>query len=168
METLDILSHHFDKTPDEMRRELHQRNLRNLSFVHKVGWYILQKKKLVLLDYINTMAIATTPLDEIALVLITWMYKVHIVFLVSEKYWTTQRNHDISKFKIVLAFRGNLTFNDTRKRPKTPPSPPPSTPTASYRLWSTTQNERNQQKKPKVITVRIDTRIQTKVNMVKL
>ena len=41
---------------------------------------------------------------------------------------------------------GNLTFNDTRKRPKTPPPSP--TPTISYRLWSTTQNERTQQKEP--------------------
>ena len=79
-ETPDILSHHFDKMPDEICQELHQWNLRNLSFVHKVGWYILQKKKLDLLDYINTMAIATILLDEITLVLIIQMYKVHIAF----------------------------------------------------------------------------------------
>ena len=66
-----------------------------------------------------------------------------------EEYWTMQRNHDISKCKIVLAFRGNLTFNNTRKRPKTPPHPlhPHPTPTFSYRLQTTTQNERDEQNK---------------------
>ena len=73
------------------------------------------------MDYINTLALPTTPMDEIALVLIARMHKVHIAFLMLEKYWKTQRNNDISKCQIVLAFRANLTFNDTSKRPRTPP-----------------------------------------------
>ena len=83
-------------------------------------------------------------MDEIALVLIARMYKVHIASLMSEKYWTTQRNHDISKCQIELAFRGNLTFNDTRKRPKTLPHP--SKPSFHYRLRSTTEKEREEKK----------------------
>ena len=49
----------------------------------------------------------------------------------------------------MLAFRGNLTFNDTRKRAKTPPPPPPEPKSAPsrYRLWSTTQKERQEKDK---------------------
>ena len=148
--------------PDEIRQELHQWNMRNLPFVNKVGWYILQKKKLDLMDYIHTMAIATTPLDEIALVLIARMYKVHIAFLMSEKYLTTHRNHDISKCKIVLAFRGQLTFNDTKKRPKTPPQHQPF-----ITDFGVQQKMRKIYKMHKVIKIRI-TRIQTQVKLAKL
>ena len=117
-----------------------------MSFVNKMGWYILQRKKLGLSDYIATLALPSTPMDEIALVLIAQMYKVHIAFLMSKKFWATQQNHDISKCKIVLAYRGNLTFNDTRKKLPTPPPPPPvpkSVP-SRYRLRSTTEKDKTQ------------------------
>ena len=35
------------------------------------------------------MALPTTPLDEIGLDLFARMKKIHIAFLMSEKYWTT-------------------------------------------------------------------------------
>ena len=60
------------------------------------------------------MALPTTPLDKIRLVLFARMKKIHMAFLMVEKYWTTQRNHEFKKYTIILAFRGNLTFNDIR------------------------------------------------------
>ena len=45
----------------------------------------------------------------------------------------------------MLAFRRQLTFKDTRKRPKTQPPPPPPTPTIHYRLQSAAKNEKNLQ-----------------------
>ena len=88
-------------------------------------------------------------MDETRIVLIACMYRVYIAFLMVEKLWTTKRNHDISKCKIVLAFRGNLTFNDTRKRPSTPPppSPEPKSAPSRYRLRSTTEKERQEKEK---------------------
>ena len=88
---------------------------KNIQYVTKVGWYILGCKKLTPDQYINYMALPTTPLDEIGLILFARMKKIHITFLMQEKYLTAQCNHDFKKRTIVLAFRGNLTINDTRK-----------------------------------------------------
>ena len=80
------------------------------------------------------MALPTTPLDEIRLVLFARMKKIHIAFLMEEKYWTTQCNHDFKKCTIVLAFRGNLTFNDTRKTQPDLPKPAPASIKHQYEL----------------------------------
>ena len=69
------------------------------------------------------MARSTTPLDEIGLVLFARMKKIHIAFLMSEKYQTTHRNHEFKKCNIILAFQGSLTFNDTRPKQVAIPKP---------------------------------------------
>ena len=109
---------------------------KNIQYVSKVGWYILGRKKLTPDQYIHYMALPTTPLDEIGLVLFARMKKIHIAFLMEEKYWTTQRNHEFKKCTIVLAFRGNLTFNDTRKRQPVLPKPAPASVKLQYELRS--------------------------------
>ena len=96
----------------------------NIEYVTKVGWYILGHKKLTSAQYINYMALPTTPLDEIGLVLFARMKKIHISFLMSEKFWTTQQNHEIKKCTIILAFQGSLTFNDTKVKIEAPKSVP--------------------------------------------
>ena len=62
------------------------------------------------------MTLPMTPLDETGLVLFARMNKIHMAFLMEEKYWTTQQNDEFKKCSIILAFRGNLTFNDTRTK----------------------------------------------------
>ena len=115
-ETFDVLSHHFKQNAAALHLELYNWMTRNIQYVTKVGWYILGRKKLTPADYIHYMALPMTPLDEIGLVLFARMKKIHIVFLMEEKFWTTQCNHEFKKCSIVLAFRGNLTFNDTQKK----------------------------------------------------
>ena len=125
-ETFDVLSHHFKENAADLHLELCNRMIKNIQYVTKVGWYILGHKKLIPDQYINYMTLPTTPLDEIGLVLFARMKKIHIAFLMEEKYWTTQCNHDLKKCTIVLAFRGNLTFNDTRKKQPDLPKPAPA------------------------------------------
>ena len=43
-----------------------------------------------------------------------------------EKYWTTHQNHEFKKCNIILAFRGSLTFNDTRPKQVAIPKPLPA------------------------------------------
>ena len=91
--------------------ELYNWMSKNIQYVTKVGWYILGCKKIMPQEYINYIALQTTTLDEIELVLFARMKKIHIAFLISEKYWTTHQNHEFKKYNIILAFRGSLTFN---------------------------------------------------------
>ena len=72
------------------------------------------------------MALPTTPLDEIGLILFARMKKIHIAFLMSEKYWTTHQNHEFKKCNIILAFQGSLTFNDARPKQVAIPKPLPA------------------------------------------
>ena len=74
-----------------------------------------------------------TPLDETGLVLFARMKEIHIAFLMEEKFWTTQHNHEF-KCSIILAFRGNLTFNDTRKKQVPLPKLTPASVKQKYML----------------------------------
>ena len=62
-----------------------------------------------------------------------------------EKYWTTQCNHEIKKCSIIPAFRGNLTFNDTKVRKAVPkPVPilmPEQKPDHRYQLHQRDENK---------------------------
>ena len=133
-ETFDVLSHHFKQNAAALRLELYRWMTRNIQYVAKVGWYILGRKKLMPADYIHYMALPTTPLDEIGLVLFARMKKLHIAFLMEGKFWTTQRNHEIKKCSIILAFRGNLTFNDTQTKESSLPKPAPASIKHKYTL----------------------------------
>ena len=82
------------------------------------------------------MALPTNPLDEIGLVLFARMKKIHIAFLMEAKYWTTQHNRKFKKCSIVLAFRGNLTFNDTREKQVPLLRPAPASVKHKYMLWN--------------------------------
>ena len=43
------------------------------------------------------------------------MYKVHLAVIFKFDFWTTRRDKDINCCDIVLAYRGNLWFDDTAK-----------------------------------------------------
>ena len=133
-ETFDVLSHYFKQNAAALCLELCYWMTRNIQYVTKVGWYILGRKKLTPADYIHYMTLPTTPLDEIGLVLFARMKKIHIAFLMEEKFWTTQRNHEFKKCSIVLAFSSNLTFNDTQKKEASLPKLAPASIKHKYML----------------------------------
>ena len=120
---------------------------KNIEYVTKVGWYILGCKKLMPPQYIHYMAMPMTPLDEMGLVLFARMKKIHIAFLMSEKYWTTQQNHEFKNCKIFLAFRGNLTFNDIRQKQVVIPKPLPA-PVPDKHEYGLCNREKNKSSAP--------------------
>ena len=70
---------------------------------------ILCHKKLDFDDYLLCME-QDAPLDEIAIVIIAHMFHFHICILTETKFWTTNREHKIGMFSLILGLTGNLEF----------------------------------------------------------
>ena len=50
------------------------------------------------------------PLDEIALILVECMFHFHICILSETKYWTTNWEHKIGMYSLLLGLTGNMEF----------------------------------------------------------
>ena len=57
-----------------------------------------------------------TPIHEIAIVLLAWMWKIHVCVFVEGKYWTTNKDEARHKATIYLVYLGKNVFCDTTKK----------------------------------------------------
>ena len=78
---------------------------------------IFSHKTLDFNDYTPTILQSGVPWDELALMIFSWMYEIHIFFFMgSEKFWSTNLGHRCDDCQIWLLHRGGLTFNETEER----------------------------------------------------
>ena len=85
-------------------------------------------------DYIDFIAKPGTPVDEVGLLIFARMYHLHMCIIMEDRCWTTQREHDLDRCTVFIAYRGALMFNDTRPKCKEyslHPRKPEPTPTPS-------------------------------------
>ena len=74
---------------------------------------ITEKKRLRLESYLHYIISDNLVIDEICLVILAKMYKIHIGILYRSDYWTTNKSKDIDTCDIVFAYRGKLNFSYT-------------------------------------------------------
>ena len=110
-----ILSHYGGKTEDRLRHYMAHWIPNHLTWVRSISRSLLQKKGLDIKDYLTYIITKGTPFDEISLLIFCRMYKVHLAVIFKLDFWTTRRDKDIRYCDIVLAYRGNLRFDDTAK-----------------------------------------------------
>ena len=84
-------------------------------FVEAVAGVLLCKKGLQVQDYMNMIVVLQTPIDEIGIVLLARMYKIHVCIFLEGKYFTINRDEALNKATMYLVNVGKKTFLDTRK-----------------------------------------------------
>ena len=57
-----------------------------------------------------------TPIDEVAIVLLARMWKIHVCVFLEGKYWTTNKDLALNKASIYLVYVGKNTFYDTTRK----------------------------------------------------
>ena len=76
--------------------------------------YLFDVKGLDAQQYIDSMANNGQPLDEIGIVVIAYMYHVHIGIIMDGHFWTSCRDYDLKECKILLSWQGQLNFVDIK------------------------------------------------------
>ena len=66
--------------------------------------------------YLDILALDQTPFNEVAIVLSTRMYKIHICIVMQGKYWTTKQDHDYKHCTLFFAYMGGLVFYSTKRK----------------------------------------------------
>ena len=84
-------------------------------FVEAVGGQLIRRKGLNIQDYMYSIVQPQVPIDEIGIVLLARMYKMHVCIFLEGKYFTTNRDEALNKATIYLIYVGKNTFLDTRK-----------------------------------------------------
>ena len=56
-----------------------------------VGGFLVCRKGQQIQDYMDYIAQPQVPIDEIAIVLLAQMWKIHVCIFLNEKYWTTNK-----------------------------------------------------------------------------
>ena len=88
----------------------------HMEWVSQISERILTCKNIQLQDYIDLITSPGQPLDEIALLLISRMYHIHLRVFLKDTYWYTRADKDPKKCELMWAFRGSLQFDNTRQK----------------------------------------------------
>ena len=69
--------------------------LKKIMTTHKyfreaIAGFLVRKKSQKVQDYMDYIVQPQVPIDEIAIVLLAHMWKVHVCILIEGKYWTTK------------------------------------------------------------------------------
>ena len=56
------------------------------------------------------------PIDEIAIVLLSRVWKIHVCVFLEGKYWTTNKDEALNKATIYLAYLGKNVYHDTTRK----------------------------------------------------
>ena len=90
----------------------------NMEWIKQASAFLLDKKGIKIMDYIQSMIRLDFVADQIALLIIAFMYNIHIGVILSKKFWCTHANQNIENFEksnIILAYMGSLRRPDPRK-----------------------------------------------------
>ena len=71
-------------------------------FVEAVGGKLIRRKGLNVQDYMYSIVQPQAPIDEIGIVLLACMYKMHVCIFLEGKYFTTNRDEALNKATIYL------------------------------------------------------------------
>ena len=85
-------------------------------FVEAVGGQLIHRKGLDVQDYTNSIVEPQVPIDEIGIVLLAHMYKMHVCIFLEGKYFTTNRDEALNKATMYLIYVGKNTFLDTTRK----------------------------------------------------
>ena len=89
----------------------------NMEWIKQVSAFLLDKKGIKIMDYVQSMIRLDFVVDQIALLIIARMYNIHIGVILSKKFWCTHANQNIENFEksdIILAYMGCMKFEETR------------------------------------------------------
>ena len=86
----------------------------NEDWCKRVSSFVLGKKKRKWEHYKDEWLADAFPLDEIGITFFARCFKWHICVFVNCHYWTTHKDNVIEQCSIFLAFRGRMSFDDTR------------------------------------------------------
>ena len=99
-----------------------------MGWIDQISKTILEKKKLLVTDYLLNISTSGMPLDEIGILIVSRMYDLKVCVLMKDHYWYPLNNSSMDDSEIKIAFCVNLHFSDTKpkgKIVKQVPSPSP-------------------------------------------
>ena len=85
-------------------------------FIEVVGGYLLGKKGLQVQDYMDMIMVPQMPIDEIGIVVLAHMYKMHVCIFLEGKYFTMNCDEALNKASICLIYVEKNTFLDTTRK----------------------------------------------------
>ena len=94
-----------------MRGYLRKFMVTHKHFVEAVGGFLIRKK-----GYMDFIVQSQTPIDEVAIVLLARMWKIHVCVFLEGKYWTTNKDLALNKASIYLIYVRKNTFYDTTRK----------------------------------------------------
>ena len=103
----------------EIRTDLVKWIPSNIDWIKQASAFLLDKKGINIMDYIQSMIRLDFVADQIALLVIAHMYNIHIGVILSKKFWCTHANQNIENFEksdIILAYMGSMKFEETRPK----------------------------------------------------
>ena len=90
-----------------------------MQWVCKVSNFLLKKKGLDLMVYLQYILREDFKFDEIAILIYSHMYQLHIGVILHDKYWSTHSVQNMETFEtsdIILAYFGEINFKDMVKQ----------------------------------------------------
>ena len=115
-ETLHIFRHYTHSCVDEMHGYLKKFMATHKCFIEAVGGKLICRKGLDVQDYMNSIVEPQAPFDEIGIVLLARMYKMHVCIFLEGKYFTTNHDEALNKATMYLIYVGKNTFLDTTRK----------------------------------------------------
>ena len=109
----------MEKSVSEIRKDLVKWIPLNINWIKQASTFLLDKKGINIMDYVQSMIRLDFVADQIALLVIACMYNIHIGVVLSKKYWCTYANQSIENFEkshIILAYMGCMKFEDIRPK----------------------------------------------------
>ena len=88
-----------------------------MEWVQQILEKILALKHIPLQDYIDLIMTPCQPLDEIGILIVAYIYHIHICIILKDTYWCTRVDKDANKCDLTFAYMGSLVFYDTRRKP---------------------------------------------------
>ena len=85
-------------------------------FVGNVGGDLTSSKRLTVDEYMGLIVKPQNPTDEIGLLLLAGIYKLHICVFLEGRYWATNRNNLLNQDKIYVVYCGKLVFHNTTRK----------------------------------------------------
>ena len=85
-------------------------------FLEAVGGFLIHKKGQQLEEYMDYIVQLQVPIDEIAIVLLSRMWKIHVCVFLEGKYWTTNKDETLNKATMYLVYLGKNVYHDTTRK----------------------------------------------------
>ena len=85
-------------------------------FLEAVGGFLIRKKGQQIEEYMDYIVQPQVPIDEIAIVSLSRMWKIHVCVFLEGKYWTTNKDEALNKATIYLVYLGKNVYHDTTRK----------------------------------------------------